>query len=143
MPTPRVPLNPAQIDELLEGVTTQLIHTLPANWEQLFITFRSVGSYVEMPVQLINLMGQVQPWQPPDEVLGAFAGLRHGMYREGEGTWFSARYHLVHFAKVGVEYNWTDEPDWDHTPPAEFFREELETYPRDEVPEWLRLRGQG
>lgn len=136
---PRVPLNPAQIDGLVQGFTTRMIHSLPADWQQLFITFRCVGDYVEMPVRIITIFGQAREWEPPTDTTEFFLRLRRGMYRKGEGTWSSAKYHLAHLSKVGIDYNWKEEPDWDMLPPATSFQRELELLPRDadHIPNWL------
>ncbi|MDA3646474.1 hypothetical protein LZ318_04485 [Saccharopolyspora indica] len=138
----QVPLNPAQVDELIKGITTRLVHSLPASWDQLFVDFRSVGTYVEVSAQLINVFGQAHEWDAPAWLVQEFADLRQGMYREGSGTWFAVKYHLAHFAKIGVNYEWQAEPRWTQPPPPDSFRQELELFPRDpeNTPAWLAER---
>jgi hypothetical protein len=139
--TQLMPLNMVMVGELLDGFRDHLLHRAPAEWQQLFIDFRSVGSYVETRAQVITVLGQAFAWEPP-QADGFFAGLRRGMYKAGEGTWTSVKFHLVVSGKYHAEYEWYREPDWDHVPDQRFFREELELYPRDEatVPDWLRTR---
>src|SRR3954454_1627470 len=96
MPMPVVPLNGPQINELFKGFTTRMIHSLPAAWDQLFITFRAAGDFVEMPAHIITVLGGALEWNPPAGTAAFFAELREGMYKPGEGTWFTARYHLIH-----------------------------------------------
>src|SRR3954468_22835058 len=133
-------LTPEDQNALLGSVTTLLIHRLPGDWSQVFLDFRALGRYVEPPVSGLNIFGQSVDWQLPDEALPFFLELRAGMYREGQGTWSSARYHLAHPNTFSVEYDWTDEPKWTHRPPAEQFRRELELFPRaeSEIADWLR-----
>jgi hypothetical protein len=133
-------LTPEDQNSLLGSVTTLLIHRLPGDWSQVFLDFRALGTSVETPVSVLNIFGQSVDWRLPDDALPFFLELRAGMYREGQGTWFSARYHLAHPSTYSIEYNWTDEPTWTHRPPAEQFQRELELFPRaeSEVPDWLR-----
>jgi hypothetical protein len=134
------PLNPYQVNELLKDFTTRMIHSLPPPWHQLFIDFRAMGSYVELDAQIITVTGGAVAWEPG--ALEFFLELRQDMFKRGEGTWFSLKYHLVHPSRFEVRYNWRQEPDWTHVPPPECFRQESEKFPRDEetVPEWLGRR---
>lgn len=136
------PLDGVQANELFKGFTTQMIHSLPAAWDQLFVTFRAMGDYVELSAQVITVLGGAVEWTPPEPALDFFVRLREAMYKPGEGVWASVRYHLVHPSEYTVNYNWHDEPDWDHVPPPEYFEQELEKYPRDEdeLPEWFSRR---
>ena len=140
----KAPLNGIQANELFKGFTTQMIHSLPPAWDQLFLNFRAMGSYVELTAQIITVHGSSMDWTPPESVLPFLTKMRDSMYDwDQRAVWLSLRYHLVHPSKYSIEYNWGDrEPDWDHVPPAEFFDEELELYPRDEdrLPEWWERR---
>lgn len=135
-------LSPEDQNAILGSVTTLLVHRLPGDWSQLFLDFRAMGTYIETPVSVLNIFGQSLDWQLPEEALPFFLELREGMYREGVGTWFSARYHLAHPNVYSIKYNWTDEPQWTHRPDERFYREELELHPRtdSEIPDWLRER---
>ncbi|MBE1495534.1 hypothetical protein H4696_002634 [Amycolatopsis lexingtonensis] len=140
MPMPRMPLTTAQAHEVLKDFTTWMIHSVPADWDQLFLTFRSVGGYVELRASIITVLGGGLEWTPPPGVAEFFAGLRDDMARPGEGTWTSLRYHLVHPGRYDAEYDWDGEPDWDHVPSREHFAAEAGRYPRETVPGWLRQR---
>lgn len=139
----KAPLNGVQANELFKGFTTQMIHSLPPAWDQLFLNFRAMGEYVELTAQVITVSGGSMDWTPPDSVPRFLTKLRGAMYNWDQGAvWTSLRYHLVHPDRYAVDYNWDDEPDWDHVPPAEFFDQELEIHPRDEdeLPEWFERR---
>jgi hypothetical protein len=115
---------------------------MPGDWSQLFLDFRSIGRYVEHPSSVLTVFGRSVTWTLPDEALPILLDLREGMYREGQGTWFSVKGHLAHPNVYSVEYNWHDEPRWTRRPPERFFAEELQTFPRtdEETPGWLRER---
>ncbi|GGM59090.1 hypothetical protein GCM10012275_32790 [Longimycelium tulufanense] len=137
-------LNPTDQDHLLQQTTVQLVHTLPPGWEEVLIDYRAAGKYVEMPVLVRFVNGGSQSWTPPPEVAQRFAELRAGMHRAGRGTWFSAQYQLQHPDRYSVQYNRTDEPDWQRQPPPPAFVDELRFFPREEeyLPDWLRQRAQ-
>ncbi|GAB2687374.1 hypothetical protein [Nocardia thraciensis] len=139
--TELAPLNPVQIGELVGGFRNHLRHRAPADWLQMFVDFRSVGSYVETRAQVITVFGNAVDWEPP-EAAAFFTDLRRDMYTSGEGTWTSVELHIVVNGKYSAEYGWYDEPDWDHVPPGDAFRDELAMYPRaaDRVPAWLSAR---
>ncbi len=141
----RAPLTGVQANELLKGFTTRMIHSLPAEWDQLFVEFRAMGSYTELRAHVLTVLGGTVEWTLPDSELAFLRDLRDAMYKPGEGTWNSVRYHLVHPGEYSVEYNWREEPDWVHPPPAEYFEQELEDRPRDEdeLPEWFEQRLDG
>lgn len=135
-------LTPEDQHAVLVSVTSLLIHSLPGDWNQLFFDFRAMGRYVETPVTVLNIFGQSVDWTLPDEALPFFLELRAGMYREGQGTWTSVKYHLAHPNVYSIEYDWDEEPEWTHRPPERFFLEELEMFPRTEenIAGWLRER---
>ena len=137
MTSPQPRLSPEDQNAILGSVTTLLIHRLPGDWSQLFLDFRATGAYVEAPVSVLNIFGQSVDWTLPEEALPFFLELRAGMYREGDGTWFSARFHLAHPNVYSIEYNRAEEPTWTHRPSVKHFAEELEMFPRAEVPSWL------
>lgn len=123
-------LTPEHQHEILVSVTSLLVHSLPGDWSQLFLDFRAVGLYVETPTSVLTIFGRTADWRLPDEALPFFLDLRDGMYRPGQATWRSAKFHLAHPNVFSVEYNWRAEPGWAHRPPERFFLEELEMFPR-------------
>lgn len=137
--TELIPLNQALVGEVVTAFRDHLIQRLPVDWQQLFVDFRSVGGYVEIRAQVMTVFGQMIEWEPPGAV-EFFTSLRGDMYKPGEGTWTSVKFHLVVSGKFSAEYDWYDEPDWDHRPDTRFFQEELRMYPREaeHVPGWLR-----
>lgn len=105
------PLTDEQAGERLKVLSTRLIHALPPEWDQLFVTVRSVGEDLELPAQLVTVHGETVDWTLPSGVAEFFATLRADMARPGSGTWTSLRYHLVHPSRYGVAYDWDGTPD--------------------------------
>ncbi|WP_367135036.1 TNT domain-containing protein [Saccharothrix sp. HUAS TT1] len=123
---------------ILGSVTTLLVQRLPGDWEQLFVDFRMVGRYLETQVSGLTMFGSSFDWELPPEALPFFVQLRDGMARPGQGTWLSMKFHLVHPDTYSAEFDRDNEPDWTQPPSPEYYAEELEVYPRDVVPAWLR-----
>lgn len=133
-------LTPVEQHEILISVTSLLIHSMPGDWSQLFMEFRAIGRYIETPASVLTIFGQRADRQLPDEALPFFLELRDGMHRQSQGTWISAKFHIAHPNVYSIEYNRQSEPQWTHRPPASFFLEELEMFPRtdNDIPDWLR-----
>lgn len=72
----------------------------------------------------------------------AVRDLRSATYREGAGTWFSAKVSVTAQGAVSAEYNYDDEPEWDAPVDAVAYLTDLERFPRDEAnqPEWLKAK---
>jgi hypothetical protein len=138
----RRPLTMVESGNVMKDFTTWMVHSLPADWEQLFLTFRSVGTYTEVRGDVLTVLGASARWTPPAGAADYLLELKSAMYKMNEEAWTSLRYHLVRPLRFTVDYDWDHEPDWDHVPPAASFAEEIEEYPRDgaNLPQWLRQR---
>ncbi|MFG2084960.1 MULTISPECIES: hypothetical protein [unclassified Spirillospora] len=135
-------LNPAEQNRLLEEMTLLLVHTLPAAWQECVVVHRSVGSHSETLGQVRKVSGPGFPslWTPPPALGDLFARLRSGMYADGLGTWFSAKFRLTYPFSYEIEYDRENDPKWATSPPAKAYAEELELYPRtpENIPAWLQ-----
>jgi hypothetical protein len=133
-------LDPAQQDSVLQDIALVLAHNLPPGWQECLAVHSALGAHAETAVRIERLNGPPADVEGP-EVLGElFARLRAGMYRNGIGTWFTARYRLTHPVDYQVEYDTAGQPDWSMPPPPEAYDDELRTFPRDaeHTPDWLR-----
>ncbi|TDB95620.1 hypothetical protein [Actinomadura sp. 7K534] len=139
-------LNPADQNRLLEEMTLVLVHSLPAAWQECVVVHRSVGSHGETLGQVRKVSGPGLPslWTPPPALGELFARLRSGMYADGLGTWFSAKFRLTYPFSYQVEYDRENEPKWASPPPPDAYAEELRLHPRgaENVPDWLREKQQ-
>lgn len=134
-------LTPTEQDALVKQIGLAMLRVAPDDWEQLTVDYRAVGRYAESTGQVTYTDGTAEPWEMPADLRGLFARLRGGMYREGRGTWFNARYRLDHPSSYNLEYD-RDEPVWDQPPPPQAYPDDMRLFPRtdENVPEWLRRR---
>jgi hypothetical protein len=135
-------LDPTEQDTLVKQIGLALLRACPPEWAQVAVYFRAVGRYHEMTADLtVENDDEPRPWAVPPDLAGLFAKLRAGMYREGRGTWFNARYQLDRPSSYNLEYD-RDEPHWNAPPPPPAFADELRIFPRDDenVPDWLARR---
>lgn len=88
-------------------------------------------------------------WQPTSRYAGhsedfaeLFAEERRLMYREDEGTWFSARLTVTDQGDYRSDYDYDHEPRFDPPVPRDLFIRDLEVFPRhpSRVPSWLSDR---
>ncbi|MGH3761235.1 MAG: hypothetical protein ACRDTB_26155, partial [Actinophytocola sp.] len=134
-------LTPTEQDALVKQIGLAMLRVAPDDWEQLTVEYRSVGRYSEATGKVVYTDGAAEPWTMPQDLQGLFARLRGGMYREGRGTWFNARYRLDHPSSYNLEYD-REEPNWDLPPPPQAYPDDMRMFPRteDNVPAWLRRR---
>ncbi|RZS36909.1 uncharacterized protein DUF4237 [Herbihabitans rhizosphaerae] len=133
-------LNPTDQDALVKQIGLALLRAAPADWEQVTVYYRAVGGHQELTGEMHATHGGGE-WPVPQDIARLFARLREGMYREGRGSWFNARYQLDRPSSYNLEYD-RDEPVWSAPPPAHAYADELRMFPRseDNVPDWLMRR---
>ena len=134
-------LTPTEQDALVKQIGLAMLRVAPDDWDQLTIDYRAVGRYSEAVGKVVYTDGAAESWTMPPDLQGLFARLRGGMYREGRGTWFNARYRLDHPSSYNLEYD-REEPNWDLPPPPAAYPDDMRMFPRsdDNVPGWLRRR---
>ena len=135
------PLNPVEQDALVKQIGLALMKAAPPEWEQVRAYYRAAGRYFELSAEVTDQDGQSRPWTAPADTASLFARLRAGMYREGRGTWFNARYQLDRPSSYNLDFD-RDEPQWQNPPPPMAYTDEMRFFPRtdDNVPEWLGAR---
>lgn len=140
------PLNPVEQDALVKQIGLALMKAAPQDWEQVRAYYRAAGRYFELSAEVTDQDGQSRAWTAPADIASLFARLRAGMYREGRGTWFNARYQLDRPSSYNLDFD-RDEPQWQNPPPLMAYTDEMRFFPRtdDNVPEWLagRLQAPG
>jgi hypothetical protein len=134
-------LDPTEQDTLVKQIGLALLRAAPPEWQQVIVQYRAVGRYHEMAAELTSENEEPRPWTVSSDLATLFGRLRAGMYREGRGTWFNARYQLDRPSSYNLEYD-REEPEWDNPPPPPAFPDELQLFPRDDenIPEWLTRR---
>ncbi|WP_425425350.1 glycohydrolase toxin TNT-related protein [Amycolatopsis saalfeldensis] len=144
MAQPTTQLNATEQDTLVKQIGLALLRAAPRDWRKVTAEYRAVGRYHELTGQILTEDGASQEWVATHDIATLFGRLRGGMYRDGRGTWFNARYQLDHPSSYNLEYN-RDEPPWNLAPPPQAYQDELRMFPRTEenVPEWLIRRMSG
>ncbi|OLR90543.1 glycohydrolase toxin TNT-related protein [Actinokineospora bangkokensis] len=134
-------LNPTEQDALVKQIGLALLRAAPEGWQSITVEYRALGRYTEVVGRVAFAGGGTEPVPIAQETAALFGRLRAGMYREGRGTWYNARYQLDQPSAYNLEYD-RDEPQWTNPPPPPAYADDLRTFPRDEenVPEWLTRR---
>ncbi|GAA1947485.1 TNT domain-containing protein [Amycolatopsis minnesotensis] len=144
MAQPTTQLNATEQDTLVKQIGLALLRAAPRDWRRVTAQYRAVGRYHELTGEVATGDGQTHEWVATHDIATLFGKLRAGMYRDGRGTWFNARYQLDHPSSYNLEYD-REEPEWDLAPPPQAYADELRMFPRSEenVPEWLLRRMSG
>src|SRR5882672_6024583 len=137
-------LDPTEQDVLVKQIGMAMLRAAPEDWDQISIDYRAVGRYFEAEGEIVYHDDEAGDWPVPSEIAAMFARLRAGMYRDGRGTWFNARYRLDHPSSYNLDYD-REEPEWHLAPPPQAYADDLRTFPRSEgnVPDWLIRRAAG
>lgn len=144
MAQPTTQLNATEQDTLVKQIGLALLRAAPRDWRRVTAQYRAVGRYHELTGEVATGDGQTHEWVATHDIATLFGKLRAGMYRDGRGTWFNARYQLDHPSSYNLEYD-REEPEWDLAPPPQAYADELRMFPRSDenVPDWLLRRRSG
>lgn len=134
-------LTPTEQDALVKQIGLAMLRVAPDEWVRMTVDYRAVGRYAEATGRVVFADDGEEAWTMPPDLQALFARLRGGMYRDGRGTWFNARYRLDHPSSYNLEYD-REEPAWDNPPPPQAYPDDMRLFPRtdDNVPDWLRGR---
>jgi hypothetical protein len=132
-------LDPLEQNELLGELTALVVAAQPPDWREVMIDYRHLGRQTDGAVGVLDPSGTHVVWEPPAEVWRMLQRLRGGMYRDGEGTWFSVRLTIVPPARFTAEYNWRHKPSFLKWPAADEFVVEQDRFPRGRayMPDWF------
>jgi hypothetical protein len=139
-------MTPEEQNAILRAIGEGVLAVAPPGWAELRYTLSMTAE-----VSAANLEADLQdsttvPIKPPEEPRLKFRELRSGMYRPGRGTWFGARFVIVHPGRYTVDFDYDSEPVFgdglDFKPVPMTYVNDLKLFPRDEehVPGWLRLQ---
>jgi hypothetical protein len=123
-------------------MTTLLLDAVPPWWRGLMIDYGIIGRHIDLAVGVLDAQGQYQVWDPPVEPMRMFQKLHGGMYRENEGSWWSARLRVEPPGRFSIQYNRDVQPRFAATVSRDDFALEQERFPRAEayMPDWYRAR---
>lgn len=134
-------LDHAEEIEILNEIGRRLLAWAPQGWSSIIYTSDAVVDHSTGGYRVENEQGDnIADWGPT--TLGLLLDdLRAGMYREGEGTWFSIKYIITRLGKFHVEYNYTEAPCI-LFPTAWGYTNDLKRFPRKDkyIPDWLRQK---
>lgn len=133
----------AERDELcnriLDWVVGHLHEGVESGWARIDLTVMMAANVDDYRYVTLNQDGSVQERQLPlEHVRRAFGDVRELVHEEGKGTWFSGRLTMNPSGRYSVEFNYDVDPVWWQPLPPEVWAKDLEMFPRDQVPRWLR-----
>ncbi|WP_282777294.1 hypothetical protein [Nocardia sp. CC201C] len=118
--------------EIIDHVRAQA----PRNWRQIDLTYIAVGRAIEMKIGVDTADGPMPGIGGPIDIPRAVDQLRDLMYIPDKGTWFTMSVRISSSGDVSTKFGYS-EPEED-TLAGFDLQEDLDIYPREEVPEWMR-----
>ncbi len=133
-------MSPLEQQEALNSVGRSILEQHPEGWSRIEFTYKKVGGAATGGIVVFREDGTAEPFGSPKEAFSHSRNLRHGMYTEGQGTWFSLKYTITPPGKYSVDFNYDERPDFTFPPTPQDHAEEMKKYPRhpDRIPEWLQ-----
>ncbi|WP_233515956.1 hypothetical protein [Nocardiopsis sp. L17-MgMaSL7] len=113
---------------------------LPDAWNSGRLLVMLMGMYGIMNTEVEKEDGEALRINPPGKFFPNIMDLRAGMYREGQGTWFSWELQIWSEGTFKSRFNYEDYPPFPFSPDRKDFIDENNLYPRSEefMPDWLR-----
>lgn len=141
----RKAMTPAEQDNLLRGVTGQLLASAPTDWIKLRLVYAALVDFSAVRFETMSTHGDTEHRLPPRTILRELRTLREGMYLEGRGTWYTIHLEIDRSGRYTVRYSYDGEPHF--TEPRTDLSHALDHahFPRTEehVPGWLRVKLMG
>ncbi|WP_040922784.1 hypothetical protein [Saccharomonospora xinjiangensis] len=128
--------------ELARQVGRMLLDAVEGEWVRIDLRCKVLSDVHDLALTVLMSDGSSPAVAVPEGIVEPVLRIRELVYREGEGTWFSARWILDPPGRMNVNYNLEWDPLWEPDVPASSWRADLERFPRDEehMPEWLRAK---
>lgn len=133
-------INPIEQQEFIKEIGGEILDFQPEKGEKLIYENKAVAGYVSDNLLAMHAEGYSEMIDCPVSVLALCKKLRHGMYQEGKGTWFSMTYTITRPSSFTVDFNYDEQPKFQFAPDPELYVEDLKRFPRDpeHIPDWLQ-----
>lgn len=121
----------------LDRVTDPLLDAVPDDYRRVDLRLRALGDAHDAELAVIMGDGSTRAADIPPVVFDAMPELRKQMHAPEHGSWLSIRL-MLDPTKRHAHLNFDYEPQWRTTPAPEAWERELELFPRDSPPGWMR-----
>lgn len=129
----------ARADMIMDWVAGRLLDSVDDDCARVELQVAMAADLQDIKYSAFNRDGSVQLREIPQEILRAFPDLRDLRFEDDLGTWFSLRIQVDPPENYKATFNFTVDPMWQPSIPAEKYLEDLQLYPRsaEEIPRWL------
>ncbi|MFF0609177.1 hypothetical protein ACFYUD_10955 [Nocardia tengchongensis] len=129
----------AQADLILDWVAGRLLDSVDDDCARVELQVAMTADLQDIEYSAFNRDGSPQLREIPQEIFRAFRDLRNLRFEDDLGTWFSLRIQVDPPQDCKATFNFTVDPMWQPSIPAEKYLEDLQLYPRsaEEIPRWL------
>ncbi|MFD6951003.1 MULTISPECIES: hypothetical protein [unclassified Nocardiopsis] len=133
-------MGPLEKQEAIAEIASSLPRYFPEGWQSALYHVRIMGSYANQLSEVEKGDGEIAGTELPPGSSMKCMKLRAGMYREGEGTWFSLKLKFWSEGRYRPEFNYDDHPDFLFVPDLREYVREVKLFPRSDefMPGWLR-----
>jgi hypothetical protein len=124
----------------LQEVGQAIYGALPADCEKIVLKVRKTRAFGQSELNAFRADGSRENLRGVSAATQAAGRLREAMYKPGTGTWFSAEFTVTRAGEMDADFDYDHEPDWSFAIDPIIYRDDLDTFPRDEqnIPDWLK-----
>lgn len=127
------------VDEAAQGI----VERVPAGWSKAEFTYVTAAGTSSYRVDVtMNDGTHTETNDIPLTVILAMRRLRHAMYEERRGTWFTATITVDESLRYNADFEYESEPEFPFAITPRSFAEDLASFPRDgeNIPAWLKRK---
>ncbi len=123
----------------LERLMQVLFSCLPSGSSSIELNISMLSSLNAAAVRVYQEDGSYFSVRNIREIVEETKILRHSMYRERSGSWFSARISVDSNGALDANFNFDEEPPWKFPISPTMYADDLTMFPRDadHRPQWL------
>jgi hypothetical protein len=127
---------------LLQSVGRQILDVAPEDWDHMTLTYAGVVELSSWSLEFVRSDRGIESAKLPLRASMEMNSLRAGMYKEGEGTWFSSRFVIQSSGKFVVNHDYDSEPPFPYELDPARYLVDYKYFPRkwENIPQWLRLK---
>lgn len=132
-------MSPEEMMDTVQEIVDRTLASVHGEWNEVVIDYRGLVGVSTSRVAVRRAHGGTE-WDLLLPQVGRLLDrLRTGMYQQGKGTWFTARFTVQQSREVGAHFDHNGPPEFDFESDPRSFHQDIQYFPRssDHLPDWL------
>lgn len=134
-------LTPEVMMDVVQEIVDRTFDALrpKGEWTGILIDHKEIAGVTDTRVSVDWVGSGTELEWLPAEADRLLYTLRTGMYQQGKGTWFRARFRIGESGEIALEFDQKNPPEFDPAPDPRCYLWDVQRFPRssDHIPDWL------